>query len=378
MAAVIGLCQSVRFRKQDSSFRNFDNTLVANELFYNDKIFTYCQRFGVSDAATIQLKSTSNTVPTCTGIKADRTEVDLPAVLASSYDTTGDGNDDLFFFEFDIPFSLFPTRSYATVVQDADSWISEPFFYDTNLAQELADGEVHKIDYYNNDNAFEIDFSTGITFTFYVESILKDYGADGEVSNYDNQDELTKLKETVQRLLTFRTVYIPRFLAETLKLASAMDNFLVNEVSFVRDEQPEIIPVEGSNLIEYSMTLNDKEYLGVNTHDIGFSCDTTTTEGESMVLTILGASGSETFSIPAGYLVHTLRSQWVSGAAVEVKLGTSISGDNLVYPRNITSVETDRTTSVHGDIDRDSDTDIYATVTGGVANLDLQIIKNTE
>jgi hypothetical protein len=178
--------------------------------------------------------------------------------------------------------------------------------------------------------------------------------------------------------MTFKTVEIPRYLGEIIKLASAMDNFVVNGISWQRREQPDFTPVEGSNFIEYGMTLTDKEYLGVNSHDVGFSCDVAPTTAEMAVLTELNASGSVTFSIPAGYLVHTLRAQWVSGTTVEVKLGTSVGGNQLVYPRDVSSTDTDRTTAIHGDIDRDAATDIYATVTGGVANLDLGIIQNKE
>jgi hypothetical protein len=303
----------------------------------------------------------------------------ITAVLASSYDTTGDGNDDLFFFEWDVNMSLYAIETYITVVQDSDSWKSEPFIGDGNLTDEINNNEVRKIEYFNIDNAFQIDFSTGITYTLYIYCVQKKRSGSGESSIYDNQSEKTVLKKTKQRILRFETLPVPRYIGETIDLCFAMDNLVINGISYVFEEDAiEEIEEEGSNFINITAELTDKEYLGVNTHDIGFTCDTPTTEGEVMILTILGASGSETFTVPAGYLVHTLRSQWVSGATVEVKLGTSIGGQNLVYPRDITSVETDRTTSIHGDIDRDSDTDIYATVTGGVANLDLQIIKNTE
>jgi len=381
MGAVIGQAQSIRFREVNSNLPSFDNTLLANEKFYNDKIFTYCQRFESTHTETIQIKTDSDTLPTVVATKADRTTVSITptgSTYVSRYDISGDGSYDLWYFEFDVVMSLYAQKTFITVTQGTDEWVSEPFIGDSNLTTEINDGEVLKIEYFNNDNAYQIDFSTGITFTLYVESIMKDYDTGGEIFDYDNQTELTKLKETVQRLLTFRSLHIPRYLAETLKLASSMDEFTVNDISYVRSDQPDISPVEGSNLVEYSMTLNDKEYLGVNTHDIGYDCDTASTEGDIMILTQENASGSVTFSIPAGYLVHTLRGQWVSGTSVGVKLGTSIGGDDLVLERFLNSTDTDRTTAIHGDIDRDADTDIYATVTGGVANLDLQLIQNKE
>jgi hypothetical protein len=375
---IIGQANSIRFKKVDSNLPNFDNTLLADELFYNDKIETYCQRWKNTDTEKVIIKSDSAVVPTVIATKSDKTTVTITAVEISSYDQDNDSTDDLFFFSFDVVFSLYTLETFITVTQGAVVYKSEPFKGDANIVKELADKEILKVEYYNEDNAFQLDFSTGITFTLYIAAINKDYEFGGENSIYDNQSELEKTKETVQRLFTLRTLHIPRYLGETLKLASSMDNFVVNDVSFVRVEQPEMTPLEGSNLVDFSMILTDKEYLGVNSHDIGFDCDVSPTDSEIMIKSEDNASGSVTFSIPTGYLVHTLRAQWVSGATVEVKLGTSIGGSQLVFPRDLSSVDTDRTTSIHGDIDRDSDTDIYATVTGGVANLDLQIIKNIQ
>jgi len=378
MGMIISQANSMRFKVVDSNLPNFDNTLLADEKFYNDKIETYCQRWQTTDTEKVIVKSDSDTVPTVIATKADQSTEVITAVIISSYDQDDDGTDDLFFFSFDVVFLLFSTKTYITVTQGTDKNRSEPFIGDSDLTDELTNGEALKIEYYNQDNAFQLDFSTGITFTLYVDGIIKDYEFGGESSIYDNQDELTKLKETVQRILSFKTLEIPRYLAETLKLASSMDNFVVNDKSYIRQDQPESTPIEGSNFVEFSMALTDKEYLGVNSHDIGFDCDVAPTTSEMVVFTIEAASGGETFTIPAGYLVHTLRSEWVSGTSVQVKLGTSVSGDQLVYPYNINSVDTGRTTAIHGDINRDTDADIYATVSGGVCKLDLGVIQNKE
>jgi len=376
---IISGLNSIRFKKVDSSYPNFNNTLLENELFYNDKIENYCQRFLATDTITVQIRSTSDTVPTVTLYENDYTIHSLTATLKSSYDSNDDGTNDLFFFEFEIDMSSYDSRNYIEVVQGTDNYISEPFEASSELLYELQNGKALMLEYSNEDNAFGIDFSTDITFKLYVESILKDYEFGGDSSVYDNQDELTKLKETAVRLLNFRTLHIPRYLSEIIRLASSCDYFVVNGVSYVREDLPEVEPVDGNNLVEYTMVLNDKEYLGVNSHDIGFDCDTvTTTGGEIMIQTEENASGSVSFSVPAGYQVHTIRAQWVSGASVEVKLGTSIGGNELVYPFNVTETITDVTAAIHRDLDRDSSTTIYATVSNGVANLDLQLIENKE
>lgn len=375
---IISSLNSIRFAKVDSNYRNFGNTLLSNEKFYNDEIFEYCQRFLTTDTAVkVQIKSSSATTPTATLTKADKSTVALTVAQVSAYDQNNDTVNDLFFFEFTVNMSSYTTESYITVVQD-ETWRSEPFKADATLLTELQDGETQLIEYYNDDNAFSVDFSSGITFKTYVEAIVKDYEAGGEASIYDNQDEITKLKETATRMFTFKTLYIPRYVAELLRLASACDNFTINGVAYVREDMPEITPVEGCNLVEVSMKLIDKEYIGVNTHDIGFDVDTPANESNIMIQSELNASGSVTFEVPAGYMVHTLRAQWVSGTAVVVKLGTTVGGDELVYPTTISNTITQVTAAIHGDINRDSDADIYVTVTGGVANIDLQLIQNKE
>jgi len=374
---IIGFGNSIRFRKVDANYTNFDNTLTANERFFNDSIFTYCQRFLETDTVTVQIKSTSNTVPTVKRFDSVNNQTSITPVLVSSYDQDGDTVNDLFFFEFQVPMAGLTDEQYLTASQNGIYWISEPFKADPELLTELQTGEAMKIEYYNTDNALQMDFSTGLTFKLYVEGCIKDYGFGGESSVYDNQDEMTKLKETMTRLMTFRTLYIPRYLAETIRIASGFDVFVVNGVSYVREDLPEITPVESSNLVEFSMTLNDKEYLGVNTHDIGFDCDNVIIPtGDIMVLTELNASGSVSLVIPEGYLIHVMRAIWVSGTSVEVKLGQTVGGDELVYPITLDSGYTKETVAIHADEDRENNTTIYATITGGVANIDVQLILN--
>ena len=374
---IVSQANSIRFREVNSDLSGFDNTLLADEKFYNDKIETYCQRWQTTDTETVIVKSDTATVPTVTVTNEDNSTSVITASPLSSYDQDADSVDDLFFFSFSVVFSSYLTESFITVVQDGTTYKSEPFKGDSDLTTELSNGDVLKIEYTNEDNAFQIDFSKKVVYTIYVAAIAKDYDFGGEQSIYDNQDEIEKLKESVQRLLSFRTLNIPRYLAETLKLASSMDSFVVNDIAFVRTEQPELTIIEGSNLVDFSMLLTDKEYLGVNSHDIGFDCDTITGGDGVSNLKEDNASGSVTFAIPAGRQIHTLRAQWVSGT-VSVKLGTTIGGDELVYPFNISTTFTDTTVAIHGDISRDSDASVYATVTGGVANLDLMLLRNIQ
>ena len=378
---IISQANSIRFRPVNSDLPNYENTFVADEKFHNDKIFTYCQRWLTTDSEKVvirtEIKATTTAI-TAVATLLDKSTVNLTVTQISSYDQDGDGTDDLWYYEVPVVMSQFTAETYITITQGSTVYKSEPFKGCSDLLDELLNGDAHRIEYYNEDNAFNIDSSTGITFSFYVESVLRDYITDGEPSTYDNQDEVEKLKETVQRAFLFRTEYIPRYMAEKIKLSSSMDNFVVNDLSYIREEQPEITPVEDSNFVELSMNLIDKEYLGINSDDIGFDCDVVATDAEVSVLTELNASGGVTFIVPAGYQIHTIRAEWVSGTSVQVKLGTTVGGDELAYPFNVSSTLTQVTSAIHQDLSRASNTDAYATVTGGVADLDLQIIQNKE
>jgi hypothetical protein len=379
MGLIISQLNSIRFKKQDSEPPNFDNTLLADEKFYNDTIYTYCQRFPDDSTQIVQLKSDSDELPVAIATRSDKTQVALTVTEVSSYDTDSSGTDDTWYFEFTVDFSTFTQITDITVTQDTDTFKSEPFIGDPDVSIQVKDSEVLKLEYFNFDNAFNIDFSTGITFELYVEAVAKNYKPQGEKSIYDNQREVTILKSTKQRTLELQTLEIPRYLSETIDLITGLDNLVINSIAYVYEKDTlEVDPFGDTNFVTASAVLINKEYLGTNSSDIGFNCDVAPTDSQMSVLTILNASGGETFTIPAGWQVHTLRSQWVSGATVEVKLGTSVGGEQLVSARDIDSVDTDRTISIHSDIDRDAIQDIYATVTGGVANLDLQLLQNTE
>jgi len=377
---IISQANSMRFRKVNSDLPNFDNTLTANEKFYNDKIETYCQRWNTSDVVTVEIKSDSATVPTIVAVSDDNTTASIIVVGATyktRYDTAGGTNYNLWFFEFQLTMSSYLTETFVTVTQGAEVYKSEPFYGDIEIDEELSNGETLKLEYSNNDNAFQIDFSTLITYTLYIKSIIKDYESGGEISVYDNQDEIEKLKETSKRVFSLKTLPVPRYLAETLKLASSMDNMVINDVAFVREDQPEISPIDGNNFVEFSMKVSDKEYLGVNTHDIGFDCDNVVISDEMQILSKDGATGAEVLVVLAGYLVHTLRANWVSGTPA-IKLGTTVGGDELVYEFPMSASIVNITVAIHGDINRAAPANIYLTVTGGVADIDIQTIKNIQ
>ena len=82
---IIPQANSIRFRAVNSDLPNFDNTLLANEQFYNDRIDTYCQRWKVTDTEKVIIKSDSNTVPTIIATKSDNTTETITSVLIAGF-----------------------------------------------------------------------------------------------------------------------------------------------------------------------------------------------------------------------------------------------------------------------------------------------------
>ena len=125
---IIPIANSIRFRKVDSNYTNIENTLMKNQAGFNRLYYQYCQRFLTTETRKIQIRATSDTLPTVTAYHADNTTTAITptgSAYVSRYDTTGDGNYDLWFFEFDVLMSSFLTSTYITAVQDGETWISE-------------------------------------------------------------------------------------------------------------------------------------------------------------------------------------------------------------------------------------------------------------
>ena len=151
---IISPLNSIRFRPVDWNLPGYANTFVADEKFWNDSIFTFCQKFPNTITQKVQIESSSDTVPTVIATREDKTQETLTAVLVSEYDTNSDSINDLFYFEFLVDFSIFLQQTFIEVTQDAEEWKSEPIIGDSELMGRVLNSEVFKWEYFNFDNAF--------------------------------------------------------------------------------------------------------------------------------------------------------------------------------------------------------------------------------
>lgn len=378
---IIGKLNSIYFRKVDGNYPNIENTLTKNQQGLNKTIIQYVQRFLNTDTVTIQIRATVATLPTVTAYKCDGTSVAITptgSTFVSRYDTSGDGSFDLWFFEFSVSMASYLISTYITVVQGAETWISEQFKGDSTLVTELMNSNSVKIEYFNNDNAFLMDYSTGITGLLFIGGFIADYDIGGEFSVYDNQTEKTILKSSAFKIGKFITEPVPIWIYELLALSSRLDNYTVNGISYINEDAPEKSQFGKSNLHQLVLDLTDKEYLGVNSHDTGFNLETLIQSEGMSNLQQLAQSGNIQFAVPAGWQVHTLTALLTAGSAGIVKAGTTIGAEDVVYPFAIDSLTDPVTVSCHFDKSMSAASTLYVNISGAgvTANIYIMLLRN--
>ena len=360
----IGKANSIAFIRQDSNDANFDNTLFAERPFENHLLYRYTQKFINGDTVTIHIKTADGiAIPTVTAIKQDYTNINIVPTLEASYT-------DFKIYTFEVDMSLYGINFRVKVVAGGDTWMSEPIEVISDIDYFL------RLEWFNFDNAFDCEYSTGLTHFVRIEGITKDYEPAGEMSLYDNQGELTKLKETVIRTLKLETGVIPDYLAEKIRVGMAHDKFFVNDVEFVTDSLPEIESLNFTNFKELSVVLTQRNVLGLNTHDIGFDVDALAVSDLVKVLKKVNQSGNIQFTIDADYMVHTVTVFHNVGTDLLLTAGTTPSGNEVIYGIRPSSIDSNITVNIHQDFQ--SISTLYMSITGTGADLDIyvQLIKN--
>ena len=369
---MISIASSFKFRKSDGLLPSFDNTLLSEQFNQGGNDFIYALKIYRTDTVIIQVKTLSDyTVdlyysPNCWGAWT-KLSSGTKVVDGTSYD----------YWEVSVAMATF--AAYETVqfrmeiLTDAAAhyqyWYSEP----VELCTE--DDGLLMVEFFNVENAFEVDYTTNITHLLRVEGQLKEYKPGGESSVFDNQSEITKIKDEVKRMLIFKTEPIPAYLAEMLTVAMAHDKLFINEVEFVSESKSEF-DNNSSNLGIFSVTLTQRNVIGLNTHDIGYNCDSTS---GTMVLQQLAASGQKSFAIVSDYMILTLTGYRVAGSPT-IKAGTTPGGDDILssmvlspsYVTEVALIPTDKASIPGGTL--------YVTVSGAgaTANIYIILIKNRQ
>lgn len=382
---MISIASSIRFRKADGLLQSFDNTLHEEQRHFRVARLPYCHKFLATDTVTIQAEVEVDL--TLEMQYAEGTVKNGVIVWGEFQNMTGETKvfDGTYYdyYECPIDFSAFSTPyvKFKALIMDGESveesWYSEPC--------EVVDDSDYllQIEFFNLENAFGVYYENPteddrISHLLRIRGRLRQYKPAGETSVYDNQDEVVKTSDEVKRVLTLETEAIPAYLAEMLAVALAHDKFFINEVEFVAEGKPEYNAGNG-DLASLTVALTQRDVIGLNSHDVGFDCDSIT--GTNMiVLQELAASGENSFTLTDEYMVLTITGEWVTGAPV-IKAGTTPGGDELLASMELTEsgnqievaiVPVDKAALTAGVI--------YFTVSGSgaTANVYMQTFKNRQ
>lgn len=370
---MISIASSIRFRKEDALRPTFDNTLSYNESFLNAMNHRYCHKLYTDDVITIQVK-----VPVDDSFSIVSSENNGAWTAVTGEAKVTDGTTyDYWEVELDMADYTGPYLQFRIAIISEEEiqeyWISEMI----ELVTEATDDGLLQVEFFNVDNAFNVDYTSGIAHLLRVESEMKEYRGQGEGSVFDNQEEVTRLKGEVKRILLFKTDPIPRFLAEMLVVALAHDKFFVNEIEFVAETEPEI-ENNGSNLVVLSVPLTQREVIGLNTHDVGFDCDAQTTD-DMIVLESLAASGQISFSITDDYMVLTITGERTAGSPT-ITAGTTPGGTDILTSMELSASYLVEVALVTVDKASISGGTLYVEISGvgATANIYVATIKNRQ
>lgn len=390
---MISVASSIKFRKDDGLLPSFDNTPVRSERFGGAAIHTFMQTVYNTDTVTLQAKVLNGyTVDlyyktNCSGIwtklSSGTKEVD-----GATYD----------YWEIDIDFSATPFDAMTKTIFKlnvldsgsaiTETWYSEPVeiiseasvsYYLEGPDEDLMYYSKYlKIEFYNFDNAFQVDYSTGIVHLLRVRAEMKELRSGGEGSFFDNQEEITRTSGEVKQILVLKTAPIPRYLAMMLKVAVTHDKFFVNEVEFVAEADPDI-ENSLSNLVTFSCALTQREVIGLNTHDTGFDCDEYITGDVTMVLQEDTVSGQTSFTVPEGYLLHSITGQRTAGSPT-ITAGTTPGGVDILPSMELTASYVIETATINMEIAYAGDATLYVEVSGAgaTANIYAILINNRQ
>lgn len=131
--------------------------------------------------------------------------------------------------------------------------------------------ELLAIVYKNYDNAFKIDYSTGVEFLIYVEGELRPDKPGGEREQMDDsRRRAIQLREYVTRIVRMEVEGVPPYLGEKLRLILAHDYKAFDGVPYEIQEDAEIdYPDAVYSFCDVVARLRQIDFMTENVHDAG-------------------------------------------------------------------------------------------------------------
>jgi len=369
---VISRANSIHFVRLDNNLSNVENTLSYAERYASFKIWGYYQRFDISLTQKVQIVSNSDVVPTIvvTAPNADITPTPISAALVDNYEIDGDT---YYYFEFDVVMSNYQLCNYIQikVTQGNESWISEKIKVE-DLSEDLDNGRMLKLKWTNYLNTSILDnvlinYTTGITFTMYVEAQIKDNEFQGEDEVFNNINEKKLINSQLYKVRSLKTDFVPEFVTDKIAIAGKCFSFYVNDLKFVTDGLPEITPTN-SNLKSLEWTIIHSEVLGFSTDDKDIE---DMSKEYILVRKNESLTGSWTFDIPAGYILHMIIAGHGAGSTADYtfKAGYTLGGSEILIDAvtNVPLGEGNVSFSIHQQEVFDTPKTVYIELTGSGA-----------
>ena len=335
----ISVLSSVTMKGLDTgSYPNEWNTLHANLKHGNFMVKDYCQKFANDDVIPIQVYSSSATAPVLKSFHG-LAEIETIALNTSETITGNAGTITYFTYLVTLGAAYKDKKVYFKCVQGNDKLTSEPI-YTTDLSEKISDGRIKRIDcsnYLRGEAGLKgywilWDDLPDNALYFYVDGQTREMNTVSEVEKLEtSQSDVlvsSKLKSGVNMLLDG----LPRYMALKINAASLVDFFAINEVEYVRDGDIDFDNFGSSTLHEGSISLTEKNTLGLNVISLGFE---TTTEDTIMVQNVIKLDQTGNFEVTniTGYSIHSIfvrHSATSSGNDATISAGSTVSGQEYI------------------------------------------------
>lgn len=160
---------------------------------------------------------------------------------------------------------------WYVIIEGTDTQLTT-FTARTEPIEILSDvSELVELKYRNYDNAFKIDYSTGIEFLLYVEGeVLPDKPGGEREQMDDSRRKPILLREYVTRNVRLEVEGVPPYLGEKIKLALAHDLKLVNGVQVEKAEDADVdYPDAYYAFCDVVCRLRQSDFMTENVHDAG-------------------------------------------------------------------------------------------------------------
>jgi hypothetical protein len=305
---------------------------------------------------------------------------------------TGDDTRYYFSFSVELGADYYDKDVYFTVVQGTVTLTSEPI-YASNIAMELANGEIKKIKYTNLDRNYSLGLndafiywddlqSTGSYLQFYVEAQDKDLSDSDEIEILEGSQSKDVISSQLFAGQELKTGLIPDYMVRRLEACSSLDIFTVNDVQFIKEGAIESTIAGNSTSFQSTIKMTQKNVLAINIDDLGITDYNANVMEETKVF--LDKSTDFDLERPEGWAVHfiTVQHAATSSGDATIIAGWTNGGTDIIdsIMGNIpVSDKKPKSFTAHLEDDMAASGRLYIGITGvGVKlNVNVNFIKNS-